>query len=139
MKKKIMTIGIALPVILAAVMAVAKLYDQPDWQEIHLAAPLQEAQPTLYPFDKIELYLVLINGVPYAFDTRDPHPNGCPIRWSQTNQRFEEPCLGSTYALDGSYLTGPSPRGMDQYPVRTEDGSVQIIADMLIPGAERQP
>lgn len=57
---------------------------------------------------------------------QDPHRWGCRILWDKSNHRFEDPCLGSKYALDGIYVFGPSPRGMDHYAYRIIDGKLWV-------------
>ena len=56
--------------------------------------------------------------------SQDPHRWGCRILWDRSNHRFDDPCLGSKYALDGIYILGPSPRGMDHYAYRIINGNV---------------
>jgi cytochrome b6-f complex iron-sulfur subunit len=40
---------------------------------------------------------------------------GCLPKWSDTNFRFECPCHGSKFQLDGTFIEGPAPRGMDKF------------------------
>lgn len=40
---------------------------------------------------------------------------GCLPKWSENNFRFECPCHGSKFELDGEYITGPAPRGLDRF------------------------
>jgi cytochrome b6-f complex iron-sulfur subunit len=50
---------------------------------------------------------------------------GCLPKWGETTDRFECPCHGSKYELDGSYIEGPAPRGLDRFmaTVVFDDGS----------------
>ena len=50
---------------------------------------------------------------------------GCLPKWSETNHRFECPCHGSKYQLDGTYIEGPAPRSLDRFATTLtfEDGS----------------
>ncbi len=50
---------------------------------------------------------------------------GCLPKWSESNHRFECPCHGSKYQLDGHYIEGPAPRSMDRFftTLTFEDGS----------------
>jgi cytochrome b6-f complex iron-sulfur subunit len=43
---------------------------------------------------------------------------GCLPKWVQTNFRFECPCHGSKYQLDGTYIEGPAPRSLDRFFTR---------------------
>lgn len=47
----------------------------------------------------------------------------CPARrclyaWVNNNGRFECPCSGSKFELDGTYIEGPSPRSLDRYELK---------------------
>lgn len=54
---------------------------------------------------------------------------GCLPKWSVTNHRFECPCHGSKYELDGKYIEGPAPRSLDRFQttVTFEDGSTATM------------
>ena len=56
---------------------------------------------------------------------------GCLPKWSDVNTRFECPCHGSMFDLDGGYITGPAPRGMDRFvtTITFTDGSSATSAD----------
>lgn len=40
---------------------------------------------------------------------------GCLYKWVGTNNRFECPCHGSKYELNGKYIEGPAPRSLDRF------------------------
>jgi cytochrome b6-f complex iron-sulfur subunit len=40
---------------------------------------------------------------------------GCLPKWVDTNGRFECPCHGSKFTLDGTYIEGPAPRNLDRF------------------------
>lgn len=42
---------------------------------------------------------------------------GCLYAWVGQNDRFECPCHGSKYELDGTWIEGPAPRSLDRFPV----------------------
>jgi cytochrome b6-f complex iron-sulfur subunit len=50
---------------------------------------------------------------------------GCLPKWSSVNARFECPCHGSKFQLDGSFIEGPAPRNLDRFEttVTFDDGS----------------
>lgn len=50
---------------------------------------------------------------------------GCLPKWESSQNRFACPCHGSQYELDGRWITGPAPRGLDRFPVTItlNDGS----------------
>jgi len=52
---------------------------------------------------------------------------GCPVRWMADARLFLCPCHGGVYYSDGSVAGGPPPRGLTQYPVRINQGQVEIL------------
>ena len=56
---------------------------------------------------------------------------GCPVRWIAGAKLFMCPCHGGVYYEDGSVAAGPPPRGLYQYPVRINDGQVEILTSPI--------
>lgn len=52
---------------------------------------------------------------------------GCPVRWLQDADLFMCPCHGGVYYKDGTVAAGPPPRPLVKYPVRVQDGQLQIL------------
>jgi cytochrome b6-f complex iron-sulfur subunit len=54
---------------------------------------------------------------------------GCLPKWAESNHRFECPCHGSKYQLDGHYIEGPAPRSMDRFltTLTFDDGSTLVM------------
>jgi cytochrome b6-f complex iron-sulfur subunit len=59
---------------------------------------------------------------------------GCRVPWCQTSQWFECPCHGSKYNRVGEKKGGPAPRGLDQFPVEVDAGSVTINTGIIVQG-----
>jgi cytochrome b6-f complex iron-sulfur subunit len=52
---------------------------------------------------------------------------GCRVPWCASAQWFECPCHGSKYNRVGEKRGGPAPRGMDRWPIATnDDGTITI-------------
>ena len=51
---------------------------------------------------------------------------GCPVRWLPEADLFMCPCHGGVYYSDGSVAGGPPPRPLFRYPVRVNNGMVEI-------------
>jgi menaquinol-cytochrome c reductase iron-sulfur subunit len=51
---------------------------------------------------------------------------GCPVRWEADARLFMCPCHGGMYYENGDVAAGPPPRGLTRYPVRVQDGRVEI-------------
>jgi menaquinol-cytochrome c reductase iron-sulfur subunit len=56
---------------------------------------------------------------------------GCPVRWLQSADLFMCPCHGGVYYKDGRVASGPPPRPLVKYPVRVQNGAVQILTSPL--------
>jgi cytochrome b6-f complex iron-sulfur subunit len=58
---------------------------------------------------------------------------GCLPKWqvSGTSELFQCPCHGSQYTLNGNWIAGPAPRGLDIFEttVTFEDGTSETTAD----------
>jgi cytochrome b6-f complex iron-sulfur subunit len=63
---------------------------------------------------------------------------GCRVPFCESSQRFECPCHGSVYNLVGEYIQGPTPRGMDRFPIEIrEDGHVYVDTSSIVEGPAR--
>jgi menaquinol-cytochrome c reductase iron-sulfur subunit len=51
---------------------------------------------------------------------------GCPVHWLQDAELFMCPCHGGVYYKDGNVAAGPPPRPLVTYPVRINNGKVEI-------------
>jgi hypothetical protein len=48
------------------------------------------------------------------------------VRWISASQRFEDPCSGSKFAINGGYLEGPAWSHLIRYPVQIEGDTLSI-------------
>lgn len=53
---------------------------------------------------------------------------GCIYAWNAPNQRFECPCHGSKYRLDGRRVESPAPRTLDRFSISFEDAEGTVLA-----------
>ena len=51
---------------------------------------------------------------------------GCPVHWLQDAELFMCPCHGGVYYKDGNVAAGPPPRPLANYPVRINNGKIEI-------------
>jgi len=53
---------------------------------------------------------------------------GCLPKWVDVNFRFECPCHGSKFQIDGTYIEGPAPRSLDRFKTTLTftDGSTVV-------------
>ena len=89
---------------------------------------------TYYPEGR--LYVVNAKGDLLALSQKCPHL-GCQVPFCESSGRFECPCHGSIFDLGGEYITGPSPRGMDRYPLEVKGDTVVVDTGSLEAGPDR--
>lgn len=51
---------------------------------------------------------------------------GCPVRWLASTELFMCPCHGGVYFKDGDVAAGPPPQPLQQFPVRIQNGRVEV-------------
>jgi menaquinol-cytochrome c reductase iron-sulfur subunit len=51
---------------------------------------------------------------------------GCPVRWIPSAELFMCPCHGGVYFKDGDVAAGPPPQPLQQFPVRVQEGRVEV-------------
>lgn len=62
----------------------------------------------------------------------------CAVRWLERSPvggsggQFRDPCFGAAFARDGSWVSGPSSRGLDHFPVEVKDGRVLVDTRRLV-------
>lgn len=56
---------------------------------------------------------------------------GCPVRWIAQAGLFMCPCHGGVYYSNGEVAGGPPPRPLTQYPVRLQNGTVEVLASAV--------
>jgi cytochrome b6-f complex iron-sulfur subunit len=58
---------------------------------------------------------------------------GCIYSWTPANSRFECPCHGSKYRLDGRRIEAPAPRSLDRFRMEAvaADGTVLAEAPLM--------
>ena len=110
------------------------------WQPAVSARQLSAGAPQLLLIAGQEIYMLWEDGAPLALSTRDPHGpyrGGCQdprVRYDAASHHFIDPCGGSAYERDGSYVRGPSPRSLDRFAVRISAGQVEIDVSERLPG-----
>ena len=70
-------------------------------------------------YDVVNMNFVILSSI-------CPHL-GCRPLWNDDANRFQCPCHGSQFGLDGQHLAGPAPRGMDPLPLQEKDGTASIM------------
>ncbi len=53
---------------------------------------------------------------------------GCIYPWSDSAGRFQCPCHGSQFQIDGTYIAGPAPRNLDRFRIEIFDAAGASLA-----------
>ncbi len=56
---------------------------------------------------------------------------GCPVRWLPDAGLFLCPCHGGVYNTQGQPVAGPPPKPLAHYPVRVNNGRVEILTSPI--------
>lgn len=51
---------------------------------------------------------------------------GCVVPFDEAQKQFECPCHKGVFAIDGSRISGPPPRGLDSLPTKIEGGKLYV-------------
>ncbi len=51
---------------------------------------------------------------------------GCEVPWDKNRKQFVCPCHNSVFAENGARVSGPTARGMDTLPIKTQDGELKV-------------
>lgn len=65
------------------------------------------------------------DGSPRVLSSVCPHL-GCTVSWNESKGQFVSPCHNGVFAADGSFVSGPPPRGMDELESTVEDGRLKV-------------
>jgi menaquinol-cytochrome c reductase iron-sulfur subunit len=60
---------------------------------------------------------------------------GCYFGWNQNAERFECPCHGSVFSIDGKVLGGPAPRPLDTLAYKVDNGTLSVKWEHFKSGA----
>jgi Rieske Fe-S protein len=66
-----------------------------------------------------------LDGRPRALSAVCPHL-GCSVNWDERRGQFVCPCHGGVFASDGTYISGPPPRGMDELDSTVMAGRLKV-------------
>lgn len=50
----------------------------------------------------------------------------CTVAWQPSSRQFHCPCHRGSFDSQGSVLSGPPPRALDQLPIVVEDGTAYL-------------
>ena len=96
--------------------------------KMKLGSPSQYEKDTATYVSAGRLWVANANGHLFALSQKCPHL-GCRVPFCESSGRFECPCHGSVFDIGGEHISGPSPRGMDQFELSIDDAGDLIDDD----------
>lgn len=78
-------------------------------------------------------YYVYVHRGPDGLKALDPTCThlGCRVKFSEEDGKYLCPCHGGIFDQDGSVVSGPPPRPLEQRPIKIEDGEIWISSETL--------
>jgi Rieske Fe-S protein len=86
---------------------------------------IRTVDDTLFPTDVLIVYSTQNDEV-RVFLRRSPHGGCLLLYYEGQDARFEDPCYGSRFDLAGKYISGPSPRHLDQLPATIQGDMIWV-------------
>jgi cytochrome b6-f complex iron-sulfur subunit len=104
--------------------------------KIKLGSPTNYKEGTATYVNAGRLWVANAGGNLFALSQKCPHL-GCRVPFCESSGRFECPCHGSVFDLGGEWITGPSPRGMDRYPLSVVGDDLVVDTSSKVNGPDR--
>jgi len=76
--------------------------------------------------EELSAYVLTENGQDFTVMSNVCTHLGCRVRWIPDEGEFFCPCHNGVFAKDGTVVSGPPPRPLDQYETKVEDGIIFI-------------
>jgi cytochrome b6-f complex iron-sulfur subunit len=103
--------------------------------KLNLGNPSDYAPGTATFVNAGRLWVANADGHLFALSQKCPHL-GCRVPFCESSGRFECPCHGSVFDIGGEWISGPSPRGLDQHPLTLENGELVVDLSQRINGPD---
>ncbi len=82
--------------------------------------------------EQMAAWVVTKNGSDFVVFNPNCTHLGCLYAWNPGLQRFQCPCHGSIFDIDGAVIGGPAPRPLDRMPFEINNGQIELIKTVQI-------
>jgi Rieske Fe-S protein len=143
---KIATLGIggfigavlAIPSIAYIISPAQKSKVIEDWIRLGSVSKVETGTPTLFKVkiedktgwivneQELSVYVLTENGRDYIALSNICTHLGCRVRWIDEASQFYCPCHNGIFDKEGKVVSGPPPRPLDRYEVKTVDNQLFI-------------
>lgn len=109
-----------------------------EWVRLGAISKVELGTPTLFKTvierqtgwitdqQEISAYVLTGDGQTYAAMSNVCTHLGCRVRWLPEQEKFFCPCHNGVFDKDGSVVSGPPPRALDQFETKVESGVLFI-------------
>ena len=109
-----------------------------EWVRLGAISKVELGTPTLFKTvierqtgwitdqQEISAYVLTGDGQTYAAMSNVCTHLGCRVRWIPEQEKFFCPCHNGVFDKDGSVVSGPPPRPLDQFETKVESGVLFI-------------
>ncbi len=131
-------LGWGIPAIAYVVSPTLKGDQAQKWIRLGSTSKVELGVPTLFKVkvkrqtgwivneEELSVYVLTEDGRNYIAMSNICTHLGCRIRWIAEQDRFFCPCHNGVFDRQGSVVSGPPPRPLDQYEVKVEDDQLFI-------------
>jgi Rieske Fe-S protein len=131
--------GFGIPALIYLLAPAVKRQTEEVWIALGSTNKVELGVPTLFKAtvrrktgwivneEQLSVYVLTENGRDFTAMSNICTHLGCRVRWIAEQAQFFCPCHNGVFDKTGAVLAGPPPRPLDTYPVRVEDGQIQIL------------
>lgn len=116
----------------------AQKQEDTAWIRLGVVSKVELNVPTLFKMtletqtgwvsseEEFSVYVLTENGQDFSVMSNVCTHLGCRVRWIPEKEEFFCPCHNGVFAKDGSVVSGPPPRPLDQFEYKVEDGAIFV-------------
>lgn len=97
---------------------------EPGAPPILMKAKVEQRTGYLVEEQELSVFVTTDNGAEFTLLSNICTHLGCRVRWVEDQDSFFCPCHNGVFAEDGSVVSGPPPRPLDEYEYKIEDGQI---------------
>ncbi len=138
----VLTAGLAVPAVAYVLGTAGQRARTLEWKPLGAAGKIELGIPTLFKItvertagwvtqeEEISVYVITENGRDFVALSNVCTHLSCRVRWVDDQQSFFCPCHNAVFSKTGEVVSGPPPRPLDRFEVRTEAGQVQVAVEV---------
>lgn len=110
-----------------------------EWIQLGTTTKVEIDSPTLFKVnierqtgwvtdeEELAVYVLTENGQDFIAMSNVCTHLGCHVRWVAEQNKFFCPCHNGVFDKYGNVVSGPPPRPLDRYEVKTQDAQLYIL------------